>query len=224
MTDDTDRPSTPSLREFVERKIAAALAGLRVALPARVTKYDEQRQSLEVQVLVHHGYQDERGDRRVAKPPVVTDVPIQWPGSGTNRTTFPIAVGDAVLLICASSSIARLKLTGREGDPGDDRHHRLSDAIAIPGMTFLVDHPTTAPTDATVVHAAALKLGGPAATQAITRVNDVQTALMGALSDPTIAGAILAVSTPGGAVALEAAVTAYFATHPVTGSAKVKAE
>lgn len=219
----TDEPSTPSLRGFVEELIDAQLVGLRVALPAVVTAYDEDRQVCDAKPLVDQGYVDEDGVRRVEVLPIVTGVPVMFQGSGKRRTTFPISAGDTVLLVFASSSISRWKAGGGT-DPGDDRHHRLSDAIAIPGLN--ASPPTTAPMEAVVVHtdSSELRLGGPTAAQPLTRASDVQAALVGALSDPAVAAAIAGVSAPGGAAALVVAVNNHFASNPVGGSPKVKAE
>lgn len=219
MSNPPDRQSTPTIREFVERRIDGRLEGLRVSLPARVLAYDAERHRLNAQPLVHQAHIEEGGTRVVKRLPVVTDVPIVWPG----RVTFPIAVGDIVLLSFASSSIARVKLSGKEGDPGDDRHHRLSDAVAIPGLSIGTPG-FDATANAYVVHYGDVRFGGPGAAQQLTRSSDVETALKGALSDPSVAAAILGVSLPGGAAALVVAVNAYFLAHPVGGSPNVKAE
>lgn len=217
MTEPVEKQSTPSIREFVDRRIAAALAGVRVSLPAEVLSYDPEKGSCDAQPLIDQGY-SEGGERTAERLPVVTDVPVVFFGGAGNRDTSPLRRGDIVLLIFASSSIARWKVTGKGGDPGDDRHHRLSDGLAIP-FSRGPSHES-----ARVIEGDDIRLGGEGATDAVTRTNDVKAALAGALSDPTIAGAILGVAAPGGAAALVVAVDAYFVTHPVAGSSKVKAE
>jgi hypothetical protein len=218
MTDPAERQGTPSLGEFVERRIDKRLARLRVSMPAEVLSFDKDGPSVSAQPLIDQADVDEAGARRTRRLPVLTDVPVVYFGGAGNRDTFPLERGDLVLLVFASSSIVRWKITGKGGDPGDDRHHHLSDALAIPLTRGSVD------ATARVLEGDDIRLGGAAATEAITRTTDVQAALVGALSDPTVAAAIVGVTAPGGAAALVVAVNAYFGTHPVTGSPKVKAE
>lgn len=216
MSNPPDRQSTPSLREFVERKLDARLEGLRVALPARVTAYDPARQCVDAQPLVYQAYADEGAVRRPERLPIVTDIPVVFPGSGPFRITFPVVAGDIVLLVFASSSIARWKVTGREGDPGDDRHHRLSDAIAIPGLASLASQPTEAPTDALVVHGDEVRLGGPDATEEVAW----HSALV-ALKD--VFDAWVVAPTDGGG-ALKTLLTTLISGGWPQGATKVKAE
>lgn len=131
MSQDT---ATPSLPEAVRRRVACHLRELRVALPGRVESYDEATGRATVQPLVKDGYFDELGERQVDRLPAVADVPIVFQGAGDYQVDFPIAVGDEVLLVFSSSSIDRWLATGGEVDPGDDRRHALSDAVAIPGL------------------------------------------------------------------------------------------
>jgi hypothetical protein len=126
--------ATPDLGTVLRAAIVAGLKNARVALPARVETYDATKQSVDVQPLVYEGYLDEAGKRQAERLPVVAGVPVVFPGAGGFRVTFPIAKGDTVLLVFASSSIDRWLALGGEVDPQDDRRHHLSDAIAIPGL------------------------------------------------------------------------------------------
>jgi hypothetical protein len=77
---------------------------------------------------------DETGQRTAEPLPIVVDVPVLMPAAGGIRIRLPIQVGDAVLLVFASSSLDRWLLHGGVTDPGDDRRHDLSDAVALPGL------------------------------------------------------------------------------------------
>jgi hypothetical protein len=168
----SDQPRDATLEGLLELVRQVTRDDLRVALPGRVTAYDAAKQRASVQVLVWHAHLDEQ-EERIAKPlPELQGVPVAFPGGGGMRITWPLAVGDSVLLVFASSSIARWKATGREGDPGDDRRQDLNDAIAIPGLHDFAHVPTPAPTDAIVTHGLT-KLGGPDATKDVV----VQSAL-----------------------------------------------
>lgn len=152
---------------------------LRVAMPARVESYDADRQCVDVQPAISDLYERD-GERVAERLPVITDVPVHFPGSGGYRVTWPIARGSEVLLVFCSSSLDEWKARGGgEVAPSDDRRHHLNDAIAIPGVHAL-SPPTTAPTDAMVVHAPVLRLGGPAAAGDVV-VQSALTAFMLAL-------------------------------------------
>ena len=124
----------PSLSAVLNTAMRERLRAVRVALPARVESYDATTQQIVAQPLVMEGYIDETGDRLADRLPAIAGVPVVFPGAGGFRVTFPIAIGDTVLLVFASSSIDRWLALGGEVDPADDRRHALSDAIAIPGL------------------------------------------------------------------------------------------
>jgi Phage protein Gp138 N-terminal domain len=138
--------ATPDLATVITAATAAALKGARVALPARVETYDATTQKVSVQPLIFEGFNDETGTRQSERLPVIADVPVVFPGAGGFRVTFPVAVGDTVLLVFASSSIDRWLALGGEVDPLDDRRHHISDAIAIPGLRDFAHPLAAAPT------------------------------------------------------------------------------
>lgn len=152
-----DKPQTPTLPGVIDGAITARLKNLRVAMPARVETYDAATQSCSCQPLVYDGYFDETGRRQAEKLPVVTSVPVCFPGSGGFRVTFPLSTGDTVLLVFASSSIDRWLANGGEVDPIDDRRHHLTDAIAIPGLRDLSHAVTGVPSTTMSIG----KTGGP---------------------------------------------------------------
>lgn len=68
----------------------------------------------------------------------LTDVPIVFPAAGGFIITFPIQVGDEVLLNFASRCIDSWWQNGGLANvPMEDRMHDLSDAFAIPGPRSL---------------------------------------------------------------------------------------
>lgn len=221
-----DRSSTPSLRGLIDRAIKNQTGRMRVALPGRVERYDAAQQCVDVMPLIQNGYIDDNGDRQTSRVPIVLDVPLAFPGSGPYRITFPVAVGDHVLLVFCSSSIDRWKQLGGEVDPADDRRHNINDAIAIPGVHDFAHVPTTAPTDAMVLHTSEqLRLGGPDANDPVVRRSDldavvsafntrIKTHIHATPSGPSDAGAIPPIAV---------ATTIPDVTTPAC-SAKVKAE
>ncbi len=127
--------STPTLVEALRGAVDARVGSIYTALPARVQSYDAGSGRISAQPLLKKGYTDETGRRVPERLPVVTDVPVIFPGCGTVRVKFPVTVGDTVLLIFASGSLDRWLSKGGEVDPEDDRKHSLTDAIAIPGLS-----------------------------------------------------------------------------------------
>jgi hypothetical protein len=205
-----DQSATPSLRSVIARSIGSHVNGMRVALPGRVVAYDPIRQSVDVLPLIQDGFIDEDGERQAERVPILNNVPVVFPGCGSYRITFPIEVGDQVLLVFCSSSIARWKLTGGEVDPGDDRRHDLNDAIAIPGVHSFSGAPTLAPLDALVLHGDQIKLGVYASNPAILgnlyrNAEDVLLTALGVFA--TTVGT--AIGNAGAATTLNTAITAF---------------
>ena len=67
--------------------------------------------------------------------PVIPCVPVVFPAAGGFSVTFPVNVGDTVLLVFASQSLDNwLFSDGHDTDPDDPRRHGLTDAIALPGL------------------------------------------------------------------------------------------
>ncbi len=124
----------PTLASVLNSATSSRLKGVRVSLPARVESYNEAKRTISAQPLVHDGYIDETGKRQVSRLPVVTNVPVVFPGSGGARFRFPITKGDTVLLLFSSSSLEQFLQRGGEVDPKTDHRHSLTDAIAIPGL------------------------------------------------------------------------------------------
>lgn len=143
-----------ALREAINGRIE----GLHTALPAQIESYDHATQKASVLPLI----------RRVNKAgeeldlPVITDVPVVFPGGGGAALTFPIEAGDTVLLVFSERSLDNWLQTGGVANPAKTGYMRLSDAIAIPGLkpfngTFTADNAT----DVLLSHGAAkLRLTG----------------------------------------------------------------
>lgn len=67
--------------------------------------------------------------------PPIPDVPIQWPAGGGAVMTFPLAVGDDVLLIFSMRSIGEFQLSNSGNvQPFLKRHHAIEDCYVIPSI------------------------------------------------------------------------------------------
>ncbi len=125
---------TPTLADALSGALESRLSDVFTALPGRVESYNSSTRRANVKPLIKRATTDEEGNRVAESLPVVTDVPVMFPGSGGVRVSFPVAAGEVVLLVFASASIDKWLDRGGEVDPLTDRRHSLSDAIAIPGL------------------------------------------------------------------------------------------
>lgn len=186
----------------LQAALDARLAGVRVMMPGIVQTYDHARQRASVQPAVPDGYLDEEGERQVELLPVVTEVPVVFSG-----ITYPLEPGDEVALVFASSSIEPWLSRGGTPDPGDDRRHTLTDAIAYPGLRH-APLPASAVGDGHVIAANSLQLGSSSAADGVLLGDaflDQHTTLITA-----IASAVSGIPTGGAAAG--AAITAALAT------------
>ncbi len=150
--------TTPTFAEMLRRAMDARLLDVHTAIPARVEAYDAATLSVDAQPLIKQAHEDENGDRVVEQLPVIPSVPVVFPGSGGYRVTFPIVVGDLVLLVFSEASIDKWLETGGLVDPIDDHRHNISDAIAIPGLRSFAS-PSAANTSALVIEGDDVRLG-----------------------------------------------------------------
>lgn len=141
-----EEPRSPSLGQVVRKAIEAQVAALRVSLPGRIEKYDPATRRANVKPLVRDVYFDMDGVRQADSLPVVTDVPVLFPGGGGYSLTFPVAVGDPCLLLFSDSSLDVWKARGGEVDPLEVRPHDLSNAVALVGLQDFA-HATAAHAD-----------------------------------------------------------------------------
>lgn len=155
----------PTLPQVLNAAISGALDEARVMMPGRIETYNTVTRRADVQPLIQDRVENEEGDEVAITLPVLSDVPVVFPGSGGARVRYPVSKGDEVMLVFASSSIARWKFKGGLVDPGDTRRHALPDVIAITGLQAIADD-----NDLLLEFtSAAMLLGGPTATQAVVK-------------------------------------------------------
>lgn len=113
---------------------AGDLSGrLRVALPAIVTGFDAEKQTVSLQVAVSGT--DENGGA-LALPPLA-DVPVKFPRGGGFAFTFPISAGDEGFAIFADRCIDGWFASGQVSQEPEFRQHDLSDGFFLPGVSSL---------------------------------------------------------------------------------------
>lgn len=119
-----------ALRVFLGRYFSE----LHTAIPGRVESYDATLQRASIQPVIKEAFEDETGERVVARLPVIPGVPVQWPSGGGYFISFPLQPGDTGLLLFSQASLDVWLSEGGEVDPLDDRRFHLSDGIFIPGV------------------------------------------------------------------------------------------
>lgn len=124
-----------TLADVVKAGLRASLADLRVALPGRIERYDASKQLADVAPLLKDQIEGPDGKVTAVGLPVLTGVPVVFPGGGGFRLTFPVQRGDLVLLVFSDRSLDKwLSGDGREVDPGASHMHSIADAVALPGL------------------------------------------------------------------------------------------
>lgn len=119
----------PTMFEVISDTIESKLLDLHTAMPGYVEKFDAEKQMCDVQPALKRHF----ANGKVEPLPVVTNVPVVYPRSAQFSMTWPLVVGDPVLLIFSERSIDRWSAQGGVVDPNDTRKHSLSDAFCIPG-------------------------------------------------------------------------------------------
>ena len=153
MSDSDNR--NPTLAEVIDLFIDHALEGFLTSLFGYVTRYDPVKQVVDVQPYNKRRFMMGDGSIGVERLPVAQNCPVMFSGNKAGRLTYPIATGDTVLLTCLSSSISRWLTLGVEAEPENQRQNSLSDCVPFAGgqaWTGKAKAPTTAPTDAVVLH------------------------------------------------------------------------
>lgn len=217
--------------EVVRALVNARLVDVHTALPARVVSYDRATRMASVQPIVKAPQRRESGTT-LETMPVLTRVPVMFQCTSRNGVTFPIEAGDLVWVMFSEQSIDRVLITdGNPTDPKSPVRFTLQGAVCVPGFHTTQTVSDESDDDAMVVHGDEIRLGSKDASQKVALVPGVQDAIIGALTEASIADAIYAygIATPGAAkaaalAALVVAVNAYFATSPVQGAEKVEAE
>lgn len=103
------------------------------ALPAIVVGVNDTFSGLSVNVQPAINIKHIDGD--ITQRPTILNVPVQMPASSTSAFTFPVNIGDSVLLIFSMSGIDTWKRgDGRATTPSDFRHHSVRDCVAITGV------------------------------------------------------------------------------------------
>lgn len=126
---------SPRLIEVLRQSTQQAVSNIHTSMPGRIETYDAATQTASVKPLSVSTSIDVDGNITAEEYPVLVSVPVIFPRAGGYYTTYPVAVGDFVLLLFCERSIDEyVSGPGEATEPWDVRMHDLSDAVAIPGF------------------------------------------------------------------------------------------
>jgi hypothetical protein len=115
-----------AIKDFVK----GILAGVHTCMPGEIVSYDYTKQKATVKPLLKRVYVD----GTIASYPVINDVPVVFPRSGGASLTFPVVVGDTVMLLFSERTMDLWLNKGTESVSLVERQFSLNDAIAVPGL------------------------------------------------------------------------------------------
>lgn len=119
------------LNKFIENKLDDYVY---TSLPAEVINVSEleSNQIIDVTISINRPYSD--GTALIGA--TITDVPVMFPSAGNGLLSFPIKVGDHVLLVFSKRDMSNWLVSedGAQTSPETFRRFNITDAIAIPGL------------------------------------------------------------------------------------------
>lgn len=164
------------------------------AAPAVVKSYDSATQCADLELVVRAPLvlDEDAEDVRHEALPVIPNVRILFPSTGTVSITFPIAPGDEVLLIVSTLQLSEYRRTGKTSDAVDVRRNSLGcGGWAIPGVLKDAAILAAAADSGMVLRAPMIKLGDQAASDFVALASLVR-ALVGQLATAILNAAVTA--------------------------------
>lgn len=120
--------------ENLRAAIEQHMARMWTSAMGRVVSYDAAKQTGSVQLTVKSFVKDENGKQKAVDMPILQDVPVQFPGSGGQTLTFPVAVGDEVMVQFLSRASDAQQQSGGDQRPTDASVNSLSHPRALLGF------------------------------------------------------------------------------------------
>ena len=121
-----------SQSQIDQNNAADIMFRIRCAIPAIVQSYNPYQNTIEAQPAIRERLVLEDGSIQYLNLPLLINVPVAFPSSGSASITFPISKGDECLVIFSDLAIDNFWTSGSIQNPVEVRRHDLSDGIAIP--------------------------------------------------------------------------------------------
>lgn len=124
----------PDIGDALDHHFTSNQAELKTSMPAKIVKYDKDKQWAQVQPLWKRFYLDEDGQEVEQEQAIINDVPIQFPRFGNYMILFPLKAGDSVWLQFAERAMESYLASDAKTiiDPVENRMHDINDAYATP--------------------------------------------------------------------------------------------
>jgi hypothetical protein len=107
--------------------------GIWTAIPGIIEAINFTAMTCTIQPAIQASTVDQNGVSTLVNLPQLVDCPIIFPSGGGYLMTFPLAVGDEVLVVFSCRCIDAWWQSGGIQKPAEVRMHDLSDGFAIPG-------------------------------------------------------------------------------------------
>jgi hypothetical protein len=208
---------TPTLHEAIERVIQDDRSTVHTSFPARVLAYDAEAQTLDVRpALLREVPSDSPGvPWGFEQLPDILSAQVMWPRAGGFVITFPIAVGDWVLVLCAEQATSLWRTRAQApSHPGLVDPHGLNGCVCLPGWfpdkqklgnvsaTDLVIGKTDASSTIAIKPDGTIVLGADISAKEVALADLVSTAIAYAVTHHThvapSGGGVTAVGVPSG--------------------------
>jgi len=135
--------------EVIQGMIDNTISRMHTSCPGTILTYDKTLQKATVQPILWFKKTNIEDEEIVAyKPCAISNVPVAFPQSTEFGLTFPLEVGDKVLLVFSERSLDEWLLQGKaDTEVKSNRKFNLTDAIAIPGISPFSDPIFDLPSD-----------------------------------------------------------------------------
>lgn len=133
------------INHVIRANIENALSEIHTSFPAKVIRYDEKTQQADFQPIIKRKFHDDSS----LKMPEIYNVPVIFPSGGGGLLSFPVNIGDTMLITCSERSIDGWLSSNSDDhiDPHDTRKFNISDSVAIPGLYPFQKSPSLQLTD-----------------------------------------------------------------------------
>lgn len=131
---------TASQTDVMKALKDSIMADLRVAMPGIVRDWDEEQQTVTVQLAIREKVSS-GGMSTEVDIPLLVDVPVVMPSAGGYGLYFAPEPGDECLVVFADTCIDAWWQSGGVQSQADKRRHDLSDAFAIMGCWSQTNKP-----------------------------------------------------------------------------------
>jgi len=120
-----------NLSDVVNQVIGTYMSDIHTCMPGEIISYQSSKKTATVLPSVKMKFSTDE----ILSMPLITNVPVFFPGSSDAVIHFPLKKGDSGLLVFSEKSLENwIASSGGEVEPGDPRKFSLTDAFFIPGV------------------------------------------------------------------------------------------